>query len=162
MSGRPAVVVRKTLGSFTSAGKSARTRVTASRTSFTASITFFSRLNSTVMTTMPSNIFVYRFLIPCSVAIEFSILRATSVSRVAGAAPGKLASTVTMGNSMSGKSCTPIARNDNTPAIDSRINSRIAGIGCRIEKAEKFIASPILLQTFWLIALRQPRSRHRY
>ena len=41
---------------------------------------------------------------PCSVAIEFSSLRATSVSSVAGAAPGSEASTVTIGNSMSGKS----------------------------------------------------------
>ena len=41
-------------------------------------------------------------LMPCSVAIEFSILRATSVSICAGAAPGSDATTVTVGRSMSG------------------------------------------------------------
>ena len=42
-------------------------------------------------------------LTPCSVAIEFSILRATSVSSCDGDAPGSDAVTVTVGRSMSGK-----------------------------------------------------------
>ena len=42
-------------------------------------------------------------LTPCSVATLFSILRATSVSSCAGLAPGRLAVTLTVGRSMSGK-----------------------------------------------------------
>ena len=49
-------------------------------------------------------------LTPCSVAIEFSILRATSVSSCAGDAPGSDAVTVTVGRSMSGKFWIFIAR----------------------------------------------------
>ena len=50
------------------------------------------------------------FFTPCSVATEFSSLRATSVSSWAGAAPASEALMVTIGSSMSGKSCTTLAR----------------------------------------------------
>ena len=64
-------------------------------------------------------------------AIEFSILRATSVSSCAGAAPGSAAVTVTVGRSMSGKFCTFIALKDSMPAKVSSTNSITAGIGLR-------------------------------
>jgi hypothetical protein len=47
-----------------------------------------------------------------------------------------------MGSSMSGKSCTLLARKARMPASVSKANSMIAGIGLRIERAEKFIACP--------------------
>ena len=52
---RPAVAALVTLGSRISAGRSARTRETASRTSFTASDKSFSRMNSTVTVATPSS-----------------------------------------------------------------------------------------------------------
>ncbi|MNR21407.1 hypothetical protein D3C85_1383080 [compost metagenome] len=85
------------------AGRSARTRETASRTSSTASCVGLSSRNSTVMLTSPSVRVLLMCLTPCIVASEFSILRATSVSNCEGEAPGKDADTVTVGTSMSGK-----------------------------------------------------------
>src|SRR5687767_10344346 len=76
---------------------------------------------------------------PCSVAMAFSILRATSVSSCAGAAPGSDAVTLTVGRSMSGKFCTFMALKDRKPAKDSSTNSITAGIGLRIDQEETFI-----------------------
>ena len=75
----------------------------------------------------------------CSVAIEFSILRATSVSICAGDAPGSEAVTVIVGRSMSGKFWIFIARKPSRPTSVSMMNSRIAGVGLRIDQAETFI-----------------------
>ena len=72
-------------------------------------------------------------------AIAFSILRATSVSSWAGAAPGSRAVTRTVGKSMSGKFCTFIAWNDSIPAKLSRTNSITAGTGLRMDQDETFI-----------------------
>src|SRR5450830_385306 len=80
------------------------------------------------------------FLTPCRLATESSILRATSVSSWAGAAPSRVAVTVTMGSSMSGKSCTLLALKASRPARLSRMNSMIAGTGFLIDRAEKFMA----------------------
>ena len=55
---RPAVDAFVTEGSRRSAGRSARTRATASRTSLTASEIGFSRMNSTVTVTSPSSTLV--------------------------------------------------------------------------------------------------------
>ena len=55
---RPAVEALVTEGSRSSAGRSARTRATASRTSLTASEIGFSRMNSTVTVTSPSSTLV--------------------------------------------------------------------------------------------------------
>src|SRR5688572_21786311 len=71
--------------------------------------------------------------------MEFSILRATSVSSCDGEAPGSDAVTVTVGRSMSGKFWIFIARKAITPASVSRMKSRIAGIGLRIDQDETFI-----------------------
>src|SRR5688500_1387391 len=76
---------------------------------------------------------------PCTVAIEFSSLRATSVSSCEGEAPGRLALTVTVGRSISGKFWIFIARNAITPASVRRMKRRIAGIGLRIDQAETFM-----------------------
>src|SRR4051794_2429155 len=78
---------------------------------------------------------------PCSVAMEFSILRATSVSSCAGAAPGSDAVTLTVGRSMSGKFCTFMALKDRKPANVSSTNSITAGIGLRIDQDETFITA---------------------
>ncbi len=79
-------------------------------------------------------------LTPCSVATEFSILRATSVSICDGAAPGSVAVTVTVGRSMSGNCWIFIARKAIRPTSVSMTNSRIAGIGLRIDQEETFTA----------------------
>src|ERR1044071_9235444 len=76
---------------------------------------------------------------PCSVAIEFSILRATSVSSCAGEAPGSEAVTVTVGRSMSGKFWIFIALKASSPASVSMMNSRTDGIGLRIDQDETLI-----------------------
>jgi hypothetical protein len=82
---------------------------------------------------------------PCRVAIEFSILRATSVSICAGAAPGSDATTVTVGKSMSGNCWIFIALKPTTPISVSITNSRIAGIGLRIDHEETLIATDVSL-----------------
>src|SRR5688572_19410465 len=76
---------------------------------------------------------------PCTVAMEFSILRATSVSSCEGEAPGSVADTVTVGRSMSGKFWIFIALKAIRPASVSRMKSRIAGMGFRIDQAETFM-----------------------
>src|SRR5436190_2552298 len=82
-------------------------------------------------------------LMPVSVAIEFSILRATSVSSCAGDAPGSAAVTVTVGRSMSGKFWIFIARKLIRPTSVSMMNSSIPGIGFRIDQAETLIAMSV-------------------
>ncbi len=130
-----------TMGSRRSAGMSARTRETAERTSSTASCTGFSRRYSAAMVAVPSTMVVVMCLRPCVVAMAFSILRATSVSSWPGAAPGRAAVTITTGRSMSGKFCTFIARNDSRPAKVSSTNSIAAGMGLRMDQAERFMAA---------------------
>ena len=78
-------------------------------------------------------------LTPCSVASEFSILRATSVSSWAGEAPGSEALTMTMGRSTSGKFWIFIARKPISPISVSSRKSRIAGIGFLMDQEETFI-----------------------
>src|SRR5688572_7723841 len=92
---------------------------------------------------------------PCSVAMAFSILRATSVSSCAGAAPGSDALTLTVGRSMSGKFCTFMALKDRKPPNVSSTNSITAGIGLRIDQEETFIMGMALL------ALGGGCGRHR-
>src|SRR5438105_2203531 len=105
---------------------------------------------------------------PWTVASEFSILRATSVSSCAGDAPGSDAVTITVGKSMSGKFWIFIAlklispvsvsmmnvsawciRNPipavllfimlTLPGLMSMMKSSTAGIGLRMHQAETFI-----------------------
>jgi hypothetical protein len=72
-------------------------------------------------------------LSPCTLAIEFSILRATSVSSWAGAAPGRAAETMTIGRSMSMNCWIFMERKPITPSKVSMMNSNTAGTGLRIE-----------------------------
>src|SRR6476620_4435914 len=84
-------------------------------------------------------------LSPCTVASEFSIFRATSVSSCDGDAPGSAAAIDTVGRSMSGKFCTFMAWKASSPANVSSTNSITAGIGLRIDQDETFsIAAPSL------------------
>src|SRR5690606_33195749 len=83
-------------------------------------------------------------LMPGIVAIEFSILRATSVSSCAGAAPGSAAVTMTVGRSMSGKFWIFIARKLISPSSVSRMKSSSDGIGLRIDQVDRFIAAASL------------------
>ena len=78
-------------------------------------------------------------LTPCSVATEFSILRATSVSSCAGAAPGRTAVTVTVGRSMSGKFWIFIDWKPIRPTSVSMMNSSTDGVGLRIDQDETLI-----------------------
>src|SRR5438105_12157946 len=76
---------------------------------------------------------------PWTVASEFSILRATSVSSCAGDAPGSDAVTITVGKSMSGKFWIFIALKLISPVSVSMMKSSTAGIGLRMHQAETFI-----------------------
>jgi hypothetical protein len=87
-------------------------------------------------------------LMPCRVATAFSILRPTSVSICAGAAPGRVAVTVTVGRSMSMNCWMRIALKAIRPESVSITNSNTAGIGLRIDQAETFI---------WRVPRRPPR-----
>src|SRR4051794_38547977 len=78
-------------------------------------------------------------LTPCTVATEFSILRATSVSSCEGEAPGSAAVTITVGRSMSGKFWIFIDLKLIRPTSVSMMNSSIDGIGLRMHHAETFI-----------------------
>src|SRR5688500_18127733 len=75
-------------------------------------------------------------LTPCTVATEFSILRATSVSSCDGEAPGSEAVTMTVGRSMSGNCWIFIALKLMRPTSVSIMNSSIDGIGLRMHQAE--------------------------
>src|SRR5688500_1249473 len=75
-------------------------------------------------------------LTPCTVATEFSILRATSVSSCDGEALGSEADTMTVGRSMSGNCWIFIALKLITPTMVSMMNSSIAGIGLRMHHAD--------------------------
>jgi hypothetical protein len=77
---------------------------------------------------------------PCSVATAFSILRATSVSIWAGAAPGSDAVTVTVGSSRSGKFWIFMALKLMAPASVSSTNNMTAAIGLRMDQADTFMA----------------------
>ena len=77
-------------------------------------------------------------LTSCSVASWFSSLRATCDSSCAGEAPGRLAVTVTVGRSMSGKFWIFIQRKPSRPARVSMMKSRMAGIGLRMDAEETF------------------------
>ena len=110
--------------------------------SSTASCTGFSSRNSMISVTAPSCTLVVMCFRPVTVAIEFSSLRATSVSSWDGDAPGSAADTVTVGRSMSGQFCTFMALKDSRPPKVSSTNSITAGIGLRIDQAETFMAPP--------------------
>ena len=144
--GAPDRLILLTMGSRKSLGRSLRTCCTALRTSSTASWVDRSRRNSAVTVTLPSCTLVEMFLRPCSDAMAFSSLRATSVSNWAGAAPGRLADTDTVGSSRSGNCCTFIALKDMMPASVSSTNSMTAGMGFLIDQAETFMCfAPYLL-----------------
>src|SRR5438105_14070398 len=81
---------------------------------------------------------------PCSVATEFSILRATSVSSWPGDAPGSDAVTMTVGRSMSGNCWIFMPRKLITPASVSMMKSSTDGIGLRMHQAETLIMAPSL------------------
>ena len=88
-------------------------------------------------------------LTPCSVAIWFSILRATSVSSCDGDAPGSDAVTVTVGRSMSGKFWIFIARKLIAPMAVSMMKSSTPGMGFLIDQDETLIMA-------WAASLAPP------
>src|SRR3989344_3636956 len=77
----------------------------------------------------------------CSVAMLFSILRATSFSSCAGEAPGSATVTEIVGRSMSGKFCTFMALNDSRPPKVSSTNSISAGMGFLIDQVDTFMSN---------------------
>ena len=117
----------------------------AERTSSTASCVGFSMRNSAVIDTTPSCTLVVMCLRPCSGASAFSSLRATSVSSCEGAAPGRLAVTVMVGTSRSGKFCTFMDPKAMKPATVSSTNSMTAGIGLRIDQEETLSMTSLYL-----------------
>jgi hypothetical protein len=117
----------------------------AERTSSTASCVGFSMRNSAVMDTTPSCTLVVMCLRPCKGAKAFSSLRATSISSCEGATPGKLAVTVMVGTSRSGKFCTFMDPKAMKPATVSSTNSMTAGIGLRIDQEETLSMASLYL-----------------
>jgi hypothetical protein len=100
--GPPEVVERVMTGSLALPGSSARMRVTASRTSFTARSMSLPKTNSTVVLDTPSWTLEVMCTTSPTVATEFSTMRVTWVSISAGAAPVSVTVTVTYGMSTSG------------------------------------------------------------
>ena len=80
------------------------------------------------------------FFSPCTDTTAFSILRATSVSICPGDAPGKVAVTMMVGKSRSGKFCTFMLLKASMPAKLSKTNSTTEGTGLRMDQAETFMA----------------------
>ena len=103
----PAVVVRETIGSFASGGRSLRIRVTASRTSSSARAQVRAERNSMLVVDAPSSTVEVICSMPAIVATASSTLRVISDSICVGATPGYVIVTITAGNSMSGRSWTP-------------------------------------------------------
>src|SRR3990167_791061 len=101
-------------------------------------------------------------LSPCSAARLFSILRATSFSSCVGAAPGRLATMVMLGTSRSGKFCTFIDWNENSPASVSMTNSIAAGIGFLMDQAETFMTGPSLDDFDQIGFVQEARALHRH
>jgi hypothetical protein len=81
------MLTRETAGSSMSCGRSVRMRVTASRTSESATSTSFSSSNSITVTDEPSLIVEMILSMSGSVATVSSTLRVTSVSSCDGVAP---------------------------------------------------------------------------
>jgi hypothetical protein len=96
-----------TTGAATSVGRSARALSTALRTSFSATSLSLSMSKLTTMLAEPSVMVVVMWSTPPTEASLSSILRATSVSSCAGAAPSSVAETWMVGTSRSGKFCIP-------------------------------------------------------
>jgi hypothetical protein len=141
VSSAPLAVVRfETFGGAMPAGSSARARSTALRTSPSASSLSFSSSKLTLMFTAPAVIVVLMWSRRVSEVRVSSILRATSVSSCDGAAPSSAAVMLTCGRSVSGRSWISRLRKPMTPRKLSKMNSRTAGTGLRIDHAETFIA----------------------
>ncbi len=138
----PAVVVRETIGSFASGGRSLRIRVTASRTSSIARLRSVPNANSMLVVDVPSSTVDVICSIPAIVAAESSTLRVISDSICVGATPGYVIVTITAGNSMSGLSCTPSFGKPIRPAIVSPMNRMMTGAGLRIDQVTKFTSRP--------------------
>ena len=83
----PAVVLRETMGSLASCGKSGRMRVNASRTSSSAALRSVPNRNSIIVVEMPSSTVERICSIPAMVVTASSTLRVTSDSSWVGATP---------------------------------------------------------------------------
>ena len=138
----PAVVVRETIGSFASGGRSLRMRVTASRTSSSAALKSVPKRNSMLVVDAPSSTFEVICSMPAIVATASSTLRVISDSICVGATPGYVIVTITAGNSMSGRSWTPSFGKLTRPATVRPMNSTMTGTGFRIDQVTKFMSRP--------------------
>ena len=152
-----------TTGSWMSCGKSVRMRVTASRTSSSASARLVSSTNSIAVLLRPSLTDEVTRLMPLTVATASSTLRVTSVSSWLGEAPGRAMVTVTIGKLTSGNRAIGNLWKPHRPATHSTKKIISAGSGRRIAQAEKFIAATRpCLRRHSKQALQQPEPcRHR-
>ncbi len=110
----------------------------ASLTSLTAVCVSTSSRNSTTVCELPSVSVEMTFLTPLMLATASSTRLVIWVSSSLGATPGSVTVTETSGMSMLGKRVIGSFEKLIKPSTISTRNSRIGGIGLRIDQAEKF------------------------
>jgi hypothetical protein len=152
--------MRVMTGSSMSPGRSPRTRVTASRTSFTARSRSLPNWNSTEVDDTPSETVDMMCDTSPTVDTAFSITRVTCVSSSAGAAPTWLTLTVTTGMSTSGYWLMPSLWKPSSPAKVSSTNRMMGGMGALIARAEMFCIMTKHLQRWWWRRWPPGSSRH--
>ena len=123
--------------SSTRSGKDRVTWLTASRTSAAAVSRSLPGENSMRMRVLFSSLLANISVTPATRATALSRTLVTSASIVSGAAPGKVALTVTMGRSTSGSSRTSSPKSAAIPARTMRMFSTPASSGRRTERAGK-------------------------
>ena len=112
-------------------------RATASFTSLTARSVGTSKLNSMAVVDAPSMIVDMMCFTPVIEAIASSTFLVTWLRSSEGAAPDWVTVTATTGTSMFGNRVTGMPRNATMPSAISTTNSTSAGMGWRIDQAEK-------------------------
>src|SRR6185312_14729767 len=123
-------------GSLTFCGRLARTRVTASLTSFSARSVLVSRLNWMVVTDRPSVIDDEICRTPSTPETPSSMVLVTCASSSAGAAPNCETATEITGISALGSRVMASLVKLTQPSNSKMIEKTTDGSGCRIDQAE--------------------------
>src|SRR3954470_23600381 len=135
-------------GSVTFWGRLARTRVTASLTSFSARSVLVSRANWIVFTDRPSVIDDEMWRTPSTPETPSSMVLVTWASSSDGAAPNCETATEITGMSAEGSRVTASLVNETQPSTRRMIEKTIGASGLRIDQAEilRAISVPALDQ----------------
>src|ERR1700752_214016 len=123
-------------GSVTFCGRLARTRVTASLTSFSARSVLVSSANWIVVTDRPSVIEEEMWRTPLTPETPSSMVLVTWASSSDGAAPNCDTATEITGMSADGSRVTASLVNDTQPSTSRMIEKTTEGSGLRIDQAE--------------------------